>query len=189
MTAWLAVATGCANLPPTYPYAKEPNPLKTEYVIGVADGVTVTVWQHEEFNTSLGVRPDGLITMPLVGDLPAAGLTPTELKKKVTKKLRAFIKDKPIVTVAVTAVNSYYVTVSGRVGNPGRFNSPGYLNVADAIALAGGPDRFASPEDVFVLRTDEKGTRRIPVNYDQIERGEYLQQNIYLMRGDHVFVP
>jgi polysaccharide export outer membrane protein len=180
----------CSNLAPDYPYSSEPNPLLSEYVIGVADGVVITVWKHDEFNTSLNVRPDGLITLPLVGDMPAAGLTPSALKQAVTKELKSFIKGEAIVTVAVTAVNSYHVTVSGRVATPGRFNSSGYLTVADAIALAGGPDRFAKAEEVFIIRTDKSGKRRrIPVNYDQIKRGEHLHQNIYLLRGDQIFVP
>lgn len=185
----LGCLLGCANLPPEYPYDSEPNPLESEYVIGVADGVSVTVWKHEEFNTQLNVRPDGHLTLPIMGDVYAAGLTPSDLKKRITEELKRFVKGETIVTVAVLAVNSYYVTVSGRVGTPGRFNANGYLNVADAIALAGGTDRFSSPEDVFILRTDKAGTRRIPVNYAQILRGEHLEQNIYLLRGDHVFVP
>ncbi len=189
--AWLVAAVaGCVDhTAPTYPYEKEPNPLEREYVVGVADALAVRVYQHEEFNAEMAVRPDGNITLPLIGDVRAAGRTPTELKQDIVDKLKAYIKDVIVVTVAVNAVNSYYVTVSGRVNAPGRITSQSYLSVGDAIALAGGPDKYASSSDVFVLRKDERGTRKIPVNYEQLVRGEHLQQNILLMRGDQVIVP
>lgn len=181
---------GCSSGPPTYPYAKEPNPLQQEYVIGVSDLVHVEVWQHDEFRTHLVVRPDGRLTMPLIGDIQAAGLTPSELAADIKTRLSQFIKDKPTVNVSVPAINSYYVTVAGRVGAPGRFESGTYLRFSDALALAGGPTPFASPDDAFILRTGANGkTRKIPVNYRQVLNGEHLEQDLYLLRGDQLVVP
>ena len=182
---------GCQNQPPDYPYEKEPDPRKAEYVIGVSDVLRITVWKNNELDTQIAVRPDGTITMNLVGDIKADGLTPTELRDRLRKRLRAYIKeDEAVVTVAVTTVASYFVTVAGNVTAPGRYTSTSYLTVADAVALAGGPNRFASPDETLILRRGKNGVvRRIPVNYEQIRRGEYLQQNLVLMRGDQVFVP
>jgi len=188
--ASLPFMAACGHPPPSYPYEKEPNPLTQEYVIGVADTVQIRVYKHDEFNTTQAVRPDGVITMPLVGDVDAVGLTPTQLENVVKDSLKAYVKGEVVVTVAVTGVNSYYVTVTGRVATPGRFESANYLTVIEAISLAGGPTPFASPSDSFVLRRGPDGKiKKIPFNYEQVVRGEYLQQNIHLLRGDQVVVP
>lgn len=181
----------CKQKPPKWPYEKEPDPRTTEYVIGIPDVLAITVWKNGELNTEGAVRPDGTITMPLIGDIKADGLTPTQLKEEIKRKLSAFIREEDaIVTVAVAQVNSYYVTVAGNVGKPGRINAQNYLSVADAIAAAGGPNRFASPSDTIILRRNPDGTvRKIPINYDQISKGLFLRQNLVLLRGDRVFVP
>jgi polysaccharide export outer membrane protein len=190
LLASLPFLSACGHPPPSYPYEKEPNPLTQEYVIGPADDVQIRVYKHDEFSTGQGVRPDGYITIPLVGDIRAAGLTPSQLELEVKQKVAAFVKGEPEVTVAVTGINSYFVTVTGRVAGPGRFQSATYLTVVEAISLAGGPTTFASPEDSFVLRRGPDGkVKRIPFNYEQVIHGEYLQQNIYLLRGDQVVVP
>jgi polysaccharide export outer membrane protein len=198
---WAAPAIGltmcglmvaCADIPPTYPYDKEPNPVSAEYVIGAGDDLAIAVFRHDEFSARGTVRPDGSITMPLIGDLKADGLTPSQLKAEVLVRLTTFLKEgaAPVVTVAVTGANSYFVTVAGSVQRPGRFQAAGHLTVADAIALAGGPNPFAEATEAFVIRRGKDGTfRKIPINYDQITRGEYLEQNILLMSGDQVMIP
>jgi len=181
---------GCSGAAPTYPYDKEPNPKTSEYVIGAADDLSVEVFKHQEFNAGVTVRPDGKITIPLVGDITAAGRTPSAVRAELLQHLAKYVKGELVVTVSVTAVRSYFVTVAGQVETPGRFTSQGYLTVADAIALAGGPNRFADPANCFVLRSGPDGkTRKIPVNYQQINRGEHLEQNLPLFRGDQVIVP
>ena len=186
----LPLMAACGHPPPTYPYEKEPNPLREEYVIGVADDVQIQVYKHDEFSTGQRVRPDGVVTMPLIGDVHAAGLTPSQLEAQVKDKLKAYVKGEAVVTVAVTGINSYHVVVTGRVATPGRFDSANYLTVVEAISLAGGPTPFASPDDIIVLRRGQDGkVKKIPFNYSQVVRGEYLQQNIYLLRGDQVVVP
>jgi polysaccharide export outer membrane protein len=191
-TALTAVsAAACGPKVYDFPYAQEPDPRKSEYVIGVADELTVSIWRQNDLSANVVVRPDGTITLPLMGDLRAAGLTPSALKREVEKKLTAFVKDEgAVVTIAVNAVNSYRVTVSGKVARPGVIASQEYLTVADAIAAAGGPTRFASQQEVVIIRQDPKGgVRRIPVNYEELAAGRSLEQNLVLLRDDKVFVP
>ena len=181
--------TACASSP-SFPYDKEPNPAQIPYVIGAADVVEVGVYEHDEFSASQTVRPDGVITLPLVGDIQAAGSSAAELEKIIRERLRRFVKDDPTVNVAVTEVHSYHVTVTGEVGAPGRFEAANFMRVADAVALAGGPTPFASPSDAFILRRDDQGNmRKIPIDYDGVAAGERPEQNIYLVRGDQVIVP
>jgi polysaccharide biosynthesis/export protein len=173
-----------------FPYAKLPDPRRAEYVIGPADLLAIRVWHDADLAADLAVRPDGTITMPLVGDLVAAGLTPTQLKEQIKARLATFVREDPTVTVAVTNVNSYYVVVSGNVTTPGRFESKSYLTVSEAIALGGGPNRFASPSDAFILRRGSDHTpAKIPVDYDQIVKGKAPEQDVVLLRGDLVVVP
>ncbi len=183
---------GCTDLAPTYPYDKEPNPLHAEYVIGAGDDLAISVFRHNDFNARGTVRPDGNITLPLIGDVQADGLTPSRLKAEILARLGTYLKEgtAPVVTVAVTGANSYFVTVAGSVNRPGRFQAASHLTVADAIALAGGPTRFAEAEDAIVIRRGKDGAfRKIPINYEQITRGEHLEQNILLLSGDQVMVP
>ena len=187
----VVLLVACPKQPPDYPYEKEPDPRSSEFVIGVADQLRITVWKNPELNTEIRVRPDGTITMPLIGDVQAAGLTPTQLKEQVKKRLGVFIKEESAtVTVAVAEVNSYQVTVSGNVMQPGLYSSRSFLTEAEAIALAGGPTRFASADDTVLSRKGRDGKiRRIPINYEQIQEGLFLQQNLVLHTGDVLFVP
>ncbi len=191
LSVLLLAVVGCPKGPPPYPYAKEPDPRKTEFVIGVADQLRIRVWKNPELNTEIQVRPDGTITMSLVGDVRAEGLTPSELQQAIQTKLSAFIKEESAtVTVAVVEVNSYQITVSGNVMQPGMYGSRQFLTVTEAIALAGGPSRFAEPEETVLIRTYSDGkVRRIPIDYHKVVRGESLEQNLVLMRGDVIFVP
>lgn len=193
VATWLLVlaCAACGATTSTYPWADEPDPRRTEYVVGVADQLDVRVWRNGELSTSIVVRPDGNITLPLIGSIRAAGLTPTQIQDDIGKRLLAYVTEEDaVVTVAVTAVNSYNVTVAGNVTTPGRFSSTEYLTVADAIALAGGPTRFAEPQATVVLRRNGDGeVRRIPIDYEQVIAGKGDVQNIVLLRGDVVHVP
>jgi polysaccharide biosynthesis/export protein len=187
----LWVAQACSPVS-TYPYAQEPDPRAQEYVLDVPDSVRVTVWNNRDLNTQANIRPDGTFTMPLVGDVPAAGKTPSQLKAVLVAKLREFVKlqDENSVTVEVTGIGSYRITVSGQVSNPGVLSPTHYLTVSEAITLSGGPNKFADPDDVEIVRTREDGkVVRIPIRYDLLERGEALEQDIVLLRGDLVYVP
>jgi polysaccharide export outer membrane protein len=192
----VALATalfGCTPNPAAgpYNYAAETDPRGQEFVIGVSDALAIRVWKNPELTTDQRVRPDGTITMPLLGDIQAVGLTPQQLKQAVTKKLQQFVRDEgATVTVAVTEVNSYKVTVSGNVMQPGVFPSRAYLSIVEAIALAGGPNRFASPEKTVLMRKQPDGSvKRIPIDYESLAEGKKLEQNLVLRTGDTIFVP
>lgn len=191
LTTLVASLVACSAPPSNYPYEKEPDPRRSEYVIGVSDRLSIRVWKNPELNTDIEVRPDGTITMPLLGDVRAVGLTPTELKKEIGKALAQYIKEAgAVVTVAVTEVNAYKITVSGNVLQPGVYPSREFLTVADAVALAGGPNRFAKSSEVVLLRRNPKGgVRRIPIDYESIQKGEQLRQNLVLLPGDTLFFP
>jgi polysaccharide export outer membrane protein len=170
-------------------YAKEPDPRTQEYVIGVADHLTINVWRDGELSTEAQVRPDGTITMPLIGDLVAAGRTPTQLKREIKSRLETYVKNS-IVTVAVMEVNSYRFTVTGEVGAPGVFATKSFVTVSEAIAQAGGPTRYADDDDVILIRKDPNGKiRRIPIDYEGIVDGDATQQDIVVLSGDTLFVP
>ncbi len=181
----------CAPGSTGYPYAQEPDPRRGEYVVGVTDVLSVQVWRNPDLNTLASVMPDGTITMALVGRVQAAGKTPSEIQRAITQALAAYIKDQgATVTVAVTRVNSYRVTVSGNVTHPGVLEATRYLRVSEAISLAGGPNRFASPNDTVLIRVGPDGTvRRIPIQYGELEAGRRPEQDLVLMRGDRINVP
>jgi polysaccharide export outer membrane protein len=179
----------CGPLP--YDYSKEPDPRKHEFVIGASDGVRVTVWKNPELSTDATVRPDGTITMPLVGDIRAAGRTPTQLKEDIARKLSAYLKDESAtVTIALTGVNSYRYTVSGNFEHTGIFNSKYYVTVAEAIAMAGGLNKFANPSKLVIVRPDPATkVRRIPIDFNRVSSGEHPEENLVLMSGDTLYAP
>jgi polysaccharide export outer membrane protein len=188
----VVLAAGCATTTPYYDYSKEPDPRNMEYVIGVADDLQINVWHQEDLSTAAVVRPDGTITMPLIGDIKAAGRTTTELRAEISQKMSKYIRDESaVVTVAITAVNSYSFTVAGNVEAPGVYNAHKYMNVAEAIAQAGGPNKFASPPGMVLIRQDHQTGkyRRIPINYDEIRSNKKPEANLVLMPGDTVFLP
>lgn len=181
---------GCPKVTP-YDHAQEPDPRKKPYVLGVADRIRISVWQNADLSGDAVVRPDGTVTMPLVGDLKAAGLSPEELRERIRNRLQEYIKGAiPAITVAVTEVASYRFTVSGNVFQGGSFTPGRYVTVMEALAMAGGLTRFAKSDLIIVNRIDASGKmRRIPINYEKIASGEALQQNIVILPGDAVYIP
>lgn len=184
-------AVGCATPRPPYDYASEPDPRKKEYVIGASDILRITVWHNADLSGESIVRPDGTISLPLIGDVRAAGRTPGEVRSEVAQRLAAFVKDESaVVTVAVAAINSYRFIVSGNVERSGAFTATHYVTVSEAIALAGGPNKFANPEDAMIIRVDpSKGVRRIPVDVPAVLNGSRPEQDLPLLSGDTVYVP
>jgi polysaccharide export outer membrane protein len=193
--AVLAVAApvlfgACGSATSNYDYAKEFDPRTHEYVIGAADQLKINVWQNNDLSTEALVRPDGTITMPLIGDLTVSGKTPSQVKTEVSSKLAQYIKDSATVTVAVTHVESYRFTVTGQVQTPGTFQSNYYVTIAEAIAKAGGPTRFAATGSVELIRVASDGkTRKIPINYDEIQDRKHPEENLTIVTGDTVYVP
>jgi polysaccharide export outer membrane protein len=189
MLGALFLFSGCATT--TYDYSREPDPRKGEFVIGASDILHINVWKNSELTGDARVRPDGTITMPLIGDIVAAGRTPTALKQEITKKLGTFIKsdESSIVSVAVSDVNSYRFTVSGNVERAGVLLSKYYVTASEAIAMAGGLNKFASQHKLVVIRNDSQGFRRIPLDYDRIASGQHPNEDLVMLTGDTLFVP
>ncbi len=159
----------------------------TEYVIGPLDQLSVVVWRNKDMSDAVTVRPDGVITLPLIGDVKAAGRTPSDLQKEIAQRLAGFVREEElVVSVNVVAVNSYYFTVSGNVERGGLFTSKNYVTTVEAVAMAGGPNRFAGSM-VYVLRGQPP--RRIPIEWYRVTSGERPEANIVLLRGDVVYVP
>jgi len=155
------------------------------YVLGPEDVIEVFVWKSPELSTTATVRPDGRISLPLAGELQAAGKSPEELRDGITKSLRRYIET-PFVTVMVKAVNSPQISVLGQVRRPGRYRLAQRATIFDAIALGGGLSEFADPKDVVVLRSSTSGVERIRVNVKELLRNG---QPPVLEPGDTVYVP
>lgn len=195
---WLVVlvlAAACGSNLPKYNYAAEPDPRTSEVVLGVGDVVAINVWGegNKDLNTEATIRPDGTITMPLVGDLKAAGQTPTELKGQIKAKLGDFVKtlQGSEITVALKTWRSYRFTIQGEVVKTGVFTTDQFVTIADALALADGPTRFARRDGIVLMRTDAKTkqVRRIPFDYDLLASGKRVDMNIYVLPGDTIYVP
>lgn len=191
VVALVALVVACGPKVPSYDYNKEPNPRLSEYVVGIEDNLNINIWKNSQLSTSVIVRPDGTITMPLIGDLVANGKTPSQLRIEIGKRLAEYVKlDSSEITVAVTQVNSYRFTVSGEVTRPGTVTSRQYLSVAEAIAQAGGFTRFAERDKITLQRRNAKGQiRRIPIVYKFIEDGSHPEMNLVLLAGDSLHVP
>src|SRR5262249_47929250 len=155
------------------------------YRIGPEDTLQITVWKNNEISRSVIVRPDGKISLPLVNDVQAAGLTPLELRAELTKKLAEYMPT-PEVSVIVSDIKSFKVSVIGEVPRPGRFELKGWTTVLDILALAGGFTQYASRSRIVILQSDGKTMKRIPFNYNKVAEG---QENFYLRNGDIVLVP
>ena len=158
-----------------------------EYVIGADDNLHISVWKEADLTTSLPVRPDGKISLPLLNDVQAAGLTPMQLAESITEKLKKYIAD-PRVTVVVTAMNSRRIYVLGEVLHTGAVPLLPNMTVLQALATAGFT-QFANLKGIYVLRTENGKQVKLPFNYKQVVKGADPRQNIALKPGDTVVVP
>lgn len=197
--SWILIATvvfgvaGCAEKKVDY---KVHLPEPSEFFLGPEDVLKVTVWKSPDLSGEVTIRPDGTITMPLIGDVPAAGLTANVLAKRIAERLTEYISS-PIVTVQVKEVNSYFIYVLGEVVKPGKYPLKSYANVMQGIALAGGFAPFASKNKIKVLRNvstgseghEEKRQIEIPVRYDDVLKGTAVPGNFVLLSGDVIVVP
>jgi polysaccharide export outer membrane protein len=182
---------GCASANLNYDYTKEPDPRAQEFPVGPGDRLQINVWRDEELSTEARVRPDGAITVPLVGDIRAAGRTASQIRDEIQSKLTAFMKSETAkVTVIVSEVYSYYFTVSGNVERPGIYRPTSYVTVLEALSISGEPNRYADTDNLKILRRDPSGgLKRIPINYDLLRRGERMDQNVVILAGDNIVVP
>jgi polysaccharide biosynthesis/export protein len=157
------------------------------YVIGPADTLLLSVWKEADLTATLPVRPDGMISVPLLNDVQAAGLTPMQLAASVRERLKKYVAD-PRVTVVVMEMNSQRVYVMGEVLHTGPMPLLPDMTVMQALATAGF-SQFANTKAIYVLRTDQGKQTKIPVNYKALVKGESSEQNIVLKPGDTVVVP
>jgi polysaccharide export outer membrane protein len=178
----------------TLPAAGSPHPHVANvrpdtYVIGVGDVLEINVWKEGELSKNVGVRPDGMITLPLIGEMKAIGLTPVQLQEQITASLQKVMSD-PQVVVMVGAVNSLSFNIMGQVYKPGFFPLSRPITILDAIALSGGFRDFAKQKKIYILRTAPDGTQqKIHFNYKQVIKGQNMSQNILVEPRDTIVVP
>lgn len=190
----LLIISGLAAAPPTG--AQTPSGGASErdanravapeaYRIGPEDTLLISVWKNDAITRPVLVRPDGKISLPLLNDVQASGLTALELREVLTKRLAEYMPS-PEVSVIVTDVRSFKVSVIGEISRPGRYELKSWTTVLDILALAGGFTQFASRSRIVILQPDGKGMKRIPFNYNKVGEG---QENFYLRNGDIIVVP
>ena len=158
------------------------------YKIQPGDVLEISVWKEESLLRQVLVRPDGGMSFPLVGDVQAAGKSIEELQGVVTQRLTKYIPD-PVVTVSTHQLNGNKVYVIGKVNRPGEFVANRYIDVVQALSVAGGMTPYAAANKIKVLRRENGKLKSIPFRYGDVETGENLQQNIVLQSGDVVLVP
>lgn len=159
----------------------------SDYIIGADDTLHISVWKEPDLTESLPVRPDGKISMPLLNDVQAAGLTPLQLKDSITEKLKKYIAD-PRVTVVVTGMNSRKIFVTGEVVHSGPMTLLPNMTMLQALAGAGF-NQFANLKAIYLLRNQNGKQVKLPFNYKEVVKGEHPEQNIPLKPGDTIVVP
>jgi len=196
-TAILAICStapaGAVQNPPPAPSAEAPQEQKAaaakEYVIGLEDVLAVSVWREPELSIKeVVVRPDGKITLPLINDIQASGLTADQLQERITERLKDFIAS-PNVTVVVVRIVSQRVSILGEVGQPGVYPLASPMPVLELLARAGGLREYAQKKDIRIVRKEGGREVTFKFNYKEVSEGKKLSQNITLKSGDIVIVP
>ena len=169
------------------PPATGPIQIHESYVIGQGDVLEVFVWRNEQLSRQVVVRPDGRISLPLVQDLHAEGLTVIQLKDEITRRLRQYVQN-PTVTLMVNQINSYRISILGKVGAPGVYSITTRTTLVEAISMAGGLTEWANKRKITVITHQGGKKKKITVNYKNIISGKDPSQNIILKRGDTIVV-
>jgi polysaccharide biosynthesis/export protein len=172
-------ASGIATAPAT----QDP-----KYVIGAQDVLDISVWREPALSQTVPVRPDGKISLPLLNDVQAAGLTPMQLGAEITKRLKKYVDD-PQVTVLVTQINSERIYILGEVSRAGTFPLLPGMNVLQALSSAGGFTMFAHVKKIYVMRDVDGKKEKYPFNYKEVIHGKSPEENIMLKPGDTIVVP
>ncbi len=171
------------------PASRVPAVHSSTYVVGIGDVLEINVWKESELSKTVPVRPDGMITLPLVGEIKAVGLTPDQLKEQVTAALQKVVTD-PQVTVMVNSVSSLSFNIMGNVNRPGYYPLTRPMTILDAIAISGGFRDFAKEKKIYVLRTGPTGAQqKIMFNYKEVIKGKKMAQNINLLPHDTLVIP
>ncbi len=170
-----------------------PGPPEEGFVLGPEDVLDVVVWKNPDLSRQVVIRPDGKVSLPLIGDVQASGLTADQLASDIAERFKSF-KENPSVSVNVVEVNSYYVFVVGEVNTPGKLPLKSYTTILQALSLAGGFTQFASRNDIQVVRNliNAEGVikeLRIPLRYDDLISEEGGVYNITLQSGDTIVIP
>ena len=192
ITALLGSVVGCSV--PTREMVEEAGNTKNEFLLGPEDVLDIVVWKNDDLSQkAVVVRPDGMISMPLIGEMMAGGLTANQLASQIALRLKEF-KERPAVTVSVKEVNSYYVYVLGEVGKPGKYQLKSHATVLQAVAVANGFTAYAAKNKMKVLRhvQGEDGKIReirIPARYDDLISGSGEIGDFVLKTGDVIVVP
>ena len=190
LTAFVATDASAQQRAAATPPAAVKSPVASsleEYRIGPEDVLSISVWKNDPMSRVLPVRPDGMISLPLLDDVMAAGLTPTELRNLLAQKLAEYVPS-PAVTVIVNDVKSFKVSVIGEVIRPARYELKSRTSVLDVLALARGFNQFAARTRIVVLRQEGDKKVRIPFNYNRVTNGND-EENLYLRPNDIVLVP
>jgi polysaccharide export outer membrane protein len=161
-----------------------------DYRLGAGDVLHVSVWKNDDLSRTVTIRPDGKISLPLIGELAVEGLTPTEVQDLLVNHLAEYV-DSPArnVFVIVEEVNSYQVSVLGEVNTPGRFKIQGQTMVLDALSVAGGFTPFAATTRIIIFRRDGNGIMQIPYNYKDVVAGKRAEELFFVQPGDVILVP
>lgn len=167
--------------------APSSSPAGPGYVIGAEDVLHIAVWKEADLTATLPVRPDGKISLPLLNDVQAAGLTPMQLADSLTEKLKKYVAN-PRVTVVVTQINSKRIYMVGEVAHTGPIAMLPNMTVLQALASAG-LTQFANTKKIYVLRTENGIQQKLPVNYRRLVKGEQMDRNYLLQPGDTIVVP
>jgi len=182
---WSLLAGGFSGIPLTQALADD---APGDYRLHAGDTIEVSVWKEVDLQRVLIVRPDGKFSLPLAGDMQAAGQTPDEIRIEIENRLKVYIPE-PVVTVSVQHVDGNRIYVIGQVHNPGSFVMNPQLSVLQALSLAEGGTPFAKLDDIVVIRTMGGKQRSLPFRYSRVAEGGDLDQNILLESGDVIIVP
>jgi polysaccharide biosynthesis/export protein len=158
------------------------------YVIRAEDVLSIVFWRDKEMSADVVVRPDGKISLPLLNDVEAAGLTPDQLRARLIKAASKYLEE-PTAAVVVKEIHSRKVFVSGQVGKPGSYPLIGEMNVLQMIAHVGGALEYADSKNIVIFRNEDGQERRFTFNYKDVVKGKNVQQNIMLKPGDTIIVP
>lgn len=168
--------------------AAEPAGAEPIYLLGPEDVLKIAVWKDEQLTQEIVVRPDGMITFPLIGEVAASGRTAEDVRNEIAKRLTKYLPN-PNVTVSVLKVLSYRIYVLGRVNKPGEYQVGHHTDVLQALSMAGGLTPYAAENDIKVIRRNGPDEQIFQFRYGDAQKGRDLRQNILLQRGDLVMVP
>jgi len=168
--------------------AEENNDIKGRYTFGPSDILEISVWKDETLSRKIVVPPDGVISFPLIGDIDSTDITVAQLREKLTTSLSEFIPEANVTVLLIEARN-LKVYVIGKVNNPGVFPIDLETNIMQVLSMAGGFTQFASSQKIMIIRTEGDRVIKIPFNFKEVEKGNKLDQVIFLRRGDVIVVP